>query len=65
MVNGILMVNGFIYVCLYVFLFTFFFFADVAGEGVVKGRPPRPLRPVSGQKEMVASVLIYLVWASA
>lgn len=46
------------------FLYTFFFFADVAGEGVEKGRPPRPLRPVSGQKERVASVLIYLVWAS-
>lgn len=56
------MVIDFICVCLYVFLYIFF--ADVVGEGVEKDSPPRPLWLVSGQKEMVASVLICLVWAN-
>lgn len=63
MIDGIMMITDFIYVCLYV-SFVYIFFADVAGERGEKGRPPRPLRLVSGQKEMVASGLICLVWAS-
>lgn len=56
------MVTDFICVCLYVFLYIFF--ADVVGEGVEKCRPPRLVWLVSGQKEMVASVLSCLVWAN-
>ena len=62
MTNGLMMITD-IYVCLYV-SFIYISFADVAWEGGEKGRPPRPLRLVSGQKEMVASGLIYLVWGS-
>lgn len=39
------------------------FFTDVAEDGVREGRPPLPLWLVSGQKEMVPSVLICLVSA--
>lgn len=49
---------------MFICIFVYIFFAGVAGEGVEKGRPPGPLRQVSGQKEMVASVLICLVWAT-
>lgn len=46
------MLTDCIYVCLYVFV-DYTFFADVAGEGVEKGRPPRTLWLISGQREMV------------
>lgn len=45
---------------IYIYFFVYVFFADVAGEGI-EDRPPRPLWLISGQKEMVASVLFSLV----
>lgn len=63
MTNGIIMATDCVCVCMY-FLCTYFFFfcRSSPGGGLERGRPPRPLWLVSGQKEMIPSVLICLGW---